>query len=239
VTVAVKSDRDRRVAEVGAQGLGVQPGSDADTGEGVAPLVEAERFEAYLLPARVGAAAKDSGVGRPARVVRAWEEQAVAGMIEQDEMVGQECGELVDDWHAARLARLRGDELLGTAIPAPIDVNPAAIGIDGGDVERQQLAESQTRVDGEPERCPVLRPHRSDQPCRFGRGSDSLTNLLSGWESKAVAGIDADPPAQFREDDQGPQGRDNVSDRGRRSLRRHQPIDPALKFRPLEPGDLL
>jgi hypothetical protein len=63
-------------------------------------------------------------------------------VIEQDEMVGQECGQLVDDRHAARLSRLRGDELLGPAIPAPLNVNPAAVEIDGGNVERKQLAES-------------------------------------------------------------------------------------------------
>lgn len=77
----------------------------------MAALVEAQRFEARLLPARVNAAAQDSGVGRPLGGVGTREEEAIARMIEQDEMVGQECGELVDDRHAARLSRLRGDEI--------------------------------------------------------------------------------------------------------------------------------
>jgi hypothetical protein len=33
-------------------------------------------------------------------------------MVEQEEMIGEEYGELVDDRHAARLAGLRGNELL-------------------------------------------------------------------------------------------------------------------------------
>jgi hypothetical protein len=40
--------------------------------------------------------------------------------------------------HAARLAGLRRDELLGALVPAPVNVNPAAIEIDGGNVEREQ-----------------------------------------------------------------------------------------------------
>lgn len=77
VAVAVERDRDRRVAEVGAQGLGIESGGDSDAGEGMATLVEAEQFEARLLPARMDAAAQDAGVGRPLEVVGAREEQAV------------------------------------------------------------------------------------------------------------------------------------------------------------------
>jgi hypothetical protein len=64
------------------------------------------------------------------------------------------------------------DELLAPAIPAPVDMNPAAIEIDGGNIEGQQLAKSQTGIDGEPQRGAVLRPHRGDQLRRFdGRGN--------------------------------------------------------------------
>lgn len=63
VAVTVERDRDRRVAKVGAQSLGVQPGGDPDTGESVAALMEAEPFESRILPAHVGAAAEDAGVG--------------------------------------------------------------------------------------------------------------------------------------------------------------------------------
>lgn len=104
VAVAVERDRDRRVAEISAQGLGIQPGGDADAGVGMATLVEAEGFEARLFPARVGATTQDAGVGRPLRVVGARKEQPAVRVVEQDEMVYQERGEFVDDRHAARLA---------------------------------------------------------------------------------------------------------------------------------------
>ena len=68
--------------------------------------------------------------------------QVVAGVIEEDEMVRQEPRELVDDRHAARLAGLCWDELLAPAIPAPVNVNPAAVEIDSGNVEGQQLPET-------------------------------------------------------------------------------------------------
>lgn len=61
------------------------------------------------------------------------------------------------------LPGLRWDELLAPAIPAPVDVNPTTIEIDGGNIERQQLPEPYARVDGEPQRGAVLRPHRGDQ----------------------------------------------------------------------------
>lgn len=75
--VAVEGDRDRRVTEVGAQGLGVQVRRDGDAGVGVATLVETERLQARLLPARVDAAAQYAGVGWPLGVVGARKEQAV------------------------------------------------------------------------------------------------------------------------------------------------------------------
>lgn len=78
-------------------------------------------------------------------------------------MVGQQRGELVDDRHAAWLAGLRGDELLGSAIPAPADAKPAALEVDGANIERQRLPEPQAGVDGQPERGPVFRAHRGDQ----------------------------------------------------------------------------
>ena len=75
-------------------------------------------------------------------------------MVEQDEMVSQKDSELVDDLHAARLPDFVGNELLGSAIAAPVNVNPVAIEIDGGNVERKQLAESRNGVDGEAKRGP-------------------------------------------------------------------------------------
>lgn len=65
MAIAVERDGDRRMAQVGAQSLGIQSGGDADTGVGVAALVEAKRFEPRLLPACVRAAAQDAGVGWP------------------------------------------------------------------------------------------------------------------------------------------------------------------------------
>lgn len=92
--VPVERDRDRRVAEVGAQGLGIQSGGDADAGVGMTALVEAERVEVRLLPACVGTTAQDAWVGRPLGVVGTWEEEAVARVVEQDEMVGQRVASL-------------------------------------------------------------------------------------------------------------------------------------------------
>jgi len=57
VPVAVEGNRDRCVAEVRAQGLGVQPGSDADAGEGVATLVETDREGGRQPPSGVGRSA--------------------------------------------------------------------------------------------------------------------------------------------------------------------------------------
>src|SRR4029077_18687076 len=109
--------------------------------------MEPERFEPRLFPARVDAAAQDAGIGRPLGVAGTRKEEPVARVVEQDEMVGKEDGELVDDRYAARLSRLRGDELLGPAIPAPVNMNRAAIEIDGGKVERKHLAQRHDGVE--------------------------------------------------------------------------------------------
>lgn len=107
MSVAVEGDRDRRVAQVGAQRLGVESGVDRDAGEGVTTLVEAERFQFGVLSALSNAAAKDRGIRRPVRVLGAGEEQAPAGMVEEDEVVSEDVRQLVDDRDLAGLARLR------------------------------------------------------------------------------------------------------------------------------------
>lgn len=105
VPVAVERDRDRRVAQVGAQGLGVQSGSDSDAGVGVSALVESEWLQSGFLPARVDAATQDAGVGRPRGVVETRKEQALAGVVEQNEMIGEKYGELRERERAQRSIR--------------------------------------------------------------------------------------------------------------------------------------
>lgn len=48
MAVAVERDRDRRVAQIGAQSLRVQSGGDPDAGEGMAALVETEWLESSV-----------------------------------------------------------------------------------------------------------------------------------------------------------------------------------------------
>jgi len=114
-----------------------------------------------------------------------------------------------------------------------VNVNPAAIEIDGGNVECQQLPESQSGVDGEPERGPVLRAHGGDQLCRFGGRGDPFASFFSRRESKSVAWVELDPASQFGKADQRSQRGDDVPNRGRRPIGRHQPVGPALKLRAL------
>lgn len=52
-------------------------------------------------------------------------------------MVRQEHAELVDDRNLARLAGLGRNELLSLPVPTPVNVNPAALNIDGDNIERE------------------------------------------------------------------------------------------------------
>ena len=61
MSVAVQRDRDRRVSQVGAQDLGVDPGGDPDAGEGMAALMESERRQPGFFPLLKGPLAKGTG----------------------------------------------------------------------------------------------------------------------------------------------------------------------------------
>jgi hypothetical protein len=114
-----------------------------------------------------------------------------------------------------------------------VDVNPAALNIDGGNIECEQLAEPQTRVDGESERGPVLCLHRGDQRRRFGWSGNPVACVLAGREPKPIARIEVHPAAHFSRRDQRPQRSDDIPDRGRRPFLGRKPVRPPLKLRAL------
>jgi hypothetical protein len=142
VSVPVKGDLNRAMAEIGRERLCVYSGGDHQRGACVAALVQSDRLEPCCLPRPRSAPNDLAAIERLPSVSEEETARAVVAQPSRSEVAAQDC---YDGDHAAAGAALRLDRAFA-AIPGALDADQPGVEVDVLVAQRPELAEPEPGV---------------------------------------------------------------------------------------------
>lgn len=137
-------------------------------------------------------------------------------MIGKDAVIGEQGAEAFGDRNGPdSCLALRGDVGAGVRIPGTRDAQRPRVEVDARPLDRKQLAEPETAVDGQTERSLIERVEGGDEAGGFVATGDPVARLLAGRDAESPGRIDRGPPSRQRPGVQAAEGRDDVPDGAR------------------------